>query len=124
MENVDIKQVLGTAGAGAIGFAAGFYAGFFLILSVWGLEFEGDLFPVITIGFGSVLAGIAMAFTVKKSRRRQAVLTSVVLGALLIAVVVAFAADVGVIALGGVLLVVFAGILVRTGITDGLLGSS
>lgn len=117
METVDIKQVLGTAGAGAVGFAIGFYAGFFLILSVWGLEFEDGVFPLITIGIASVVAGIAMALTVQESQRARAVLTSIVLGAVLIGVVLAIGGDVGAIAVGGALLVLIAGILVRNGIT-------
>lgn len=122
MENV--KQVLGTVAAGAVGFAVGFYAGFFVILSIWGLEFEGDFFPVITIAFASLLAGVAMALTVEKSRRAQAMLTSLALGAVLIGVVVMIGGDVGTIALGGILLVIIAGFLVRSGSTDAAFGSS
>lgn len=120
----DIKQVLGTIGAGAVGFAVGFYGAFFVILSIWGLEFEGDLFPIITIGLASVAAGVAMALTVRKARRTRAVVVSLVLGAVLIVVVVAIGGDVGAIAVGGLLLVTLAGFLVRGGVADGTLGGA
>lgn len=104
--------------AGAIGFLVGFYAGFFLILSMWGLEAAGVTFVVFTGALGSIVAGAAIAWTVASGRKWPAFLTTVGLGIVLIGVSLLFDADAAAHGIGGLVVVVVTSILVRTGITD------
>lgn len=104
--------------AGAIGFLLGFYAGFFLVLSIWGLEAAGVPFVVFTGGFGSIVAGAAIAWTVASGRKWPAFLTTVGLGIVLIGASLLFDPDAAALAVGGLFVVVVTSILMRTGITD------
>lgn len=113
-----IARIAGSALAGGIGFLVGFYAGLFLILSIWGLEAAGVTFVVFTGGLGSIVAGAAIAWTVASGRKWPAFLTTVGLGIVLIAASLLFDADAAAHGIGGLVVVVVASILVRTGTTD------
>jgi hypothetical protein len=113
-----VARVAGSALAGAIGFVVGFYAGFFLILSIWGLEAAGVTFVVFTGVLGSIVAGAAIAWTVASGRKWSAFLTTVGLGIVLIGVSFLFDADAAAHGIGGLIVVMVTSILVRTGITD------
>ncbi len=113
-----IARIAGSVLAGAGGFLVGFYAGFFLILSIWGLEAAGVTFVVFTGGLGSIVAGAAIAWTVASGRKWPAFLTTVGLGIVLIGASVLLDADAAAHGIGGLVVVVVASILVRTGITD------
>lgn len=104
--------------AGAIGFLIGFYAGFFLILSIWGLDAAGVTFVVFTGALGSIVAGVAIAWTVASGRKWPAFFTTVGFGIVLIGVSFLFDADAAAHGIGGLVVVVVTSILVRTGITD------
>lgn len=122
MERINVVQVLGTLVAGAIGYFTGLYGTVFLVVTIWGFGVESFLFIIITIGTASVVAGIAMALTVRKSRRMQAVMTSVIMGAVLAGFVVVIRGGTGEIYMGGLLLVTVTGFLVRSGAVDGIVG--
>lgn len=113
-----IARIAGSVLAGAVGFLVGFYAGFFLVLSIWGLEAAGVAFVVLTGGLGSIAAGAAIAWTVSDARRWPAFLTTVGLGIVLIGASFLFDADAVAHGIGGLVIVVVASVLVRTGITD------
>ncbi len=113
-----IARIAGSALAGGIGFVVGFYAGFFLILSIWGLEAAGATFVVFTGVLGSIVAGAAIAWTVASVRKWPAFLTTVGLGIVLIGASLLFDADAAAHGIGGLVVVVVTSILVRTGITD------
>lgn len=113
-----LARIVGSALTGAVGFLVGFYAGFFLILSIWGLEAAGVTFVVFTGLFGSLVAGAAIAWTVPSSRKWPAFLTTVGLGIVLIGASFLFDADAAAHGIGGVLVVVVTSILVRTGTLD------
>ncbi len=113
-----IARIAGSVLAGAAGFLVGFYAGFFLVLSIWGLEAAGVAFVVFTGGLGSIVAGAAIAWTVASGRKWPAFLTTVGLGIVLIAASLLFDADAAAHGIGGLVVVVVASILVRTGTTD------
>lgn len=111
-------RIAGSALAGAAGFLVGFYSGFFLVLSIWGLEAAGMTFVVFTGGLGSIVAGATIAWTVASGRKWPAFLTTVGLGIVLIGASFLFDADAAAHAIGGLAIVVVASILVRTGIAD------
>lgn len=111
-------RIAGSVLAGAIGFLVGFYAGFFLVLSIWGLGAAGVEFVIFTGGLGSITAGGAIAWTVASGRKWTAFLTTVGLGVLLIATAFLIDADAAALGVGGLVVAVVASILVRTGITD------
>lgn len=113
-----IARIAGSVLAGALGFFVGFYAGLFLILSIWGLEAAGVTFVVFTGGFGVIVAGAAIAWTVASGRKWAAFLTTVGLGIVLIGTSLVLDADAAAHAIGGLVVVVAASVLVRTGITD------
>lgn len=113
-----IARIAGSVLAGAAGFLVGFYAGLFLILSIWGLAAAGLTFVVFTGGFGSIVAGAAIAWTVTSGRKWPAFLTTVGLGIVLIGASLLFDADAAAHGIGGLVVVVVASILVRTGIAD------
>ncbi|MFP3883617.1 MAG: hypothetical protein ACLFRT_03305 [Actinomycetota bacterium] len=113
-----IVRIAGSVLAGAVGFLVGFYAGFFLALSIWGLGAAGPAFVISTGGLGSVAAGAAIAWTVATGRKWPAFLTTLGLGVVLIVVSFLVDADAAALAIGGLLVVVVASILVRTGMTD------
>lgn len=113
-----IARIVGSVLAGAVGFLVGFYAGFFLVLSIWGIEAPGLAFVLLTGGLGSIVAGAAIAWTVSGVRKWPAFLTTVGLGTLLIGVSFLFDTDAAALAIGGLLVVVMTSILVRTGILD------
>lgn len=114
MDNLELSKVIGTAFVGALGFAVGFYAGFFSILAIWGFQFESVLFPIITGGLASAVAGLGMAFTVPSDSRLKTILTTIGLGVVLIAVIGILNADVGAMAVGGLIVVIIAAIVART----------
>lgn len=113
-----IARIVSSVLAGAIGFVLGFYAGLFLILSIWGLEAAGLTFVVFTGGFGAIVGGAAIAWTVASGRKWPAFLITVGLGILLIAASLLFDADAAAHGIGGLVVVVVASILVRTGMVD------
>jgi hypothetical protein len=104
--------------AGAIGFAVGFYAGFFLLLSIWGLDTGEMAFIFIAGGLGVLCAGVAIAFTVSTSRRRSAILTTLALGAVVLPLLLLFDADPVGMAIGGLTLVILTSALIRAGTLD------
>ena len=109
---------------GAVGFAIGFYAGFFLILSIWGLEFQGFWFPVVTGLFGSGLAGVAMMPTVPEGQRSKPVATALGLGTIMAFVMAALDTDAGAMAIGGLLLVIVTSFVVHVFLTNGAPGEA
>lgn len=111
-------RIAGSALAGALGFLVGFYAGFFLALSIWGLETDELAFVAFTGGFGSMAAGAAIAWTVSSGRKLAAFLTALALGILAMAISFLFDADPVALGIGGFLVVVATATLVRTGVTD------
>lgn len=111
-------RIVGSVLAGAIGFLVGFYTGFFLVLSIWGLGAAGVAFVIFTGGLGSIAAGGAIAWTVTSGRKWTAFFTTVGLGVLLIGAVFVSGADAAALGIGGLVVAVVASILVRTGITD------
>lgn len=113
-----IVRIVGSVLAGAGGFLVGFYAGFFLVLSIWGLEAAGVAFVVFAGGLGSAVAGAAIAWTVTGGRKWPAFLTTVGLGIVLIGASFVFDADAAALGVGGLLVVVVTSTLVRTGIID------
>lgn len=113
-------RILGSAAAGAVGFVVGFYAGFFILLSVLGLEASGLAFIVVAGGLGIVGAAFAMSLSVRAGRKRAAVVVTVVLGALLLLAVHLIDGDFGTLMLGGLVLVVAVAALVRSGAADSL----
>lgn len=115
-----IARIAGSVLAGAAGFLVGFYAGLFLILSIWGLEAAGVTFVIFTGALGSMVAGAAIAWTVASGRKSTAFLTTVGLGIVLIGASFLFDADAAAHGIGGLVVVVVTAILVRTGITDTL----
>lgn len=115
-------RIAGSTLAGSFGFFVGFYGGFFLILSIWGLSIDHILFVIVTGGIGAAVAGAAIAVTVSKPRKWAAFFTAMVLGVVLVGVVLLLDTDVGGMAIGAFLLVVATSILVRTGAFDGLAG--
>lgn len=123
VERLSLLKTLGSVLAGAVGFAVGFYAAFFLILGIWGLEFDSLAFPLIGGGSASLFAGIAIALTVSRSRRVPAILTALGLGLILAVLLIAISGDVGALALGGLLLVVLTAVLTRSGALDRFAGS-
>lgn len=118
MENSKLTGIAGSTLAGAVGFAAGFYTGFFLLLSIWGLEVDELAFVFIAGGFGVLFAGAAIAFTVTRSRRLSAILTAVGLGVVMLPLLLLFDADAGGMAIGGLALVILTATLIRTGAFD------
>lgn len=118
MENSQFARIAGSALVGAVGFAAGFYAGFFLLLSIWGLETDELAFIFIAGGLGVLFAGAAIAFTVSSSRRWTAVLTAVGLGVVMLPLLLLLEADPGGMAIGGLVLVILTSALIRTGVFD------
>ncbi|MGD2042817.1 MAG: hypothetical protein PVJ28_04140 [Acidimicrobiia bacterium] len=118
MENSKLTRIAGSTLAGAVGFAAGFYTGFFLLLSIWGLEVDELAFVFIAGGFGVLFAGAAIAFTVTRSRRLSAILTAVGLGVVMLPLLLLFDADAGGMAIGGLALVILTATLIRTGAFD------
>lgn len=123
MERLNPLKTLESVLAGAVGFAIGFYAGFFMILGLWGLEFDSTAFPLVAGGLASLFAGIAIALTVTKSRRVPAILTALGLGLILAVLLIAVNGDVGAMAIGGLVLVVLTTVLTRSGVFDQLVGS-
>lgn len=113
-----IARIAGSVLAGAAGFLVGFYAGLFLVLSIWGLESDEVAFVSFTGGLGSIVAGAAIAWTVAGSRKLLAFITTVGLGIFLMGASFLFDADPVAIGVGGFLVVVVTSILVRTGILD------
>lgn len=111
-------RIAGSTLAGAVGFFIGFYAGFFLVLSIWGLETSEVAFVAFTGGLGSIAAGAAIAWTVRSDRKLAAFVTTVGLGLLLMASSFLFDADVVALGIGGFLVVAAASTLTRTGVTD------
>jgi len=118
MASSNLLRIAGSALAGAVAFGAGFYAGLFLVLSIWGLEASGVVFVAMTGGLGSIAAAGAIASTVSASRRSAAVITALALGVVLIGSVLAFDADALAMAIGGVVLAIVASTLLRTGMVD------
>jgi len=113
-----IARIAGSVLAGALGFFVGFYTGLFLILSIWGLEAAGLTFVVFTGGFGSIVAGAAIAWTVASGRKWPAFFTTVGLGIVLIGASLLFDADAAAHGIGGLVVVIVTSIFVRTGVTD------
>lgn len=113
-----IARIAGSALAGAAGFAIGFYSGFFLILSIWGLDTSEIAFVFIAGTLGVVGATLAIMWTVSSKRRLAAVGTTAGLGAILLLVVFGIDADAGALGVGAVLMVIVAAVLVRTGAVD------
>jgi len=111
-------RILGSAVSGAIGFVIGFYAGFFVLLSIWGLETGELAFVLIAGGAGVLASGGAIAFTVRRGRKRAAFLTTTVLGLVLLALILVIDGDFGVLVVGGLILVIAVSFLVRIGFTD------
>lgn len=109
-----VLRILGSALAGALGFGLGYYAGLFSVLSIWGLEVNEVWYPVFTVGFGSLFAGGAIAFTVKRSARVGAIITAVGLGAILIIATIAIDGALEMIIFGGLAIAVATSIVVRT----------
>ena len=117
-----LARIAGSAFAGAVGFVVGFYAGFFVVLSIWGLGTGAVAFVVFTGGLGTVAAGAGIAFTVQPERRRAALLTSGGLGVLMVTTMLAFDGDAGALAVGGLLVALLTAGLVRSGATDAMGG--
>ncbi len=113
-----LARIVGSVLAGAAGFLVGFYAGFFLVLSIWGLEAAGVPFVVFTGGLGSIVAGAAIAWTVSGGRKWPAFLTTLGLGIVLIGASFLLDTDAAALGVGGLLVVVVTAILVRTGTLD------
>lgn len=122
MERFDFLKVAGSALAGAVGFAVGFYAALYLILSIWGLSFDAGVFPVIGGGLGSLLAGVAIALTVSRERRVQSVVTSLGFGLILVLILLLTNADAGAMAIGGLALVILTAFVVRSGMPERISG--
>lgn len=115
-----LARIAGSALAGAIGFFTGFYLGFFIVLSIWGLAADEIAFVVFTGVLGTLAAGGAIAFTVSDSRRWAAFLTAVLLGLLLVPAAFVFDSDAAAIVVMGLVIVVVTSAVVRTGITDAI----
>jgi hypothetical protein len=120
MATSNFPRIAGSALAGAVAFLVGFYAGLFVVLSIWGLEASGVAFVALTGGLGSMAAAGAIALTVSESRRSSAVITALALGVVLIGSILAFDGDALALAIGGVVLAIVASTLVRTGMVDTL----
>ena len=119
MENSSqLVRIAGSILAGAVGFAFGFYAGFFLLLSIWGLETDELAFVFVAGGLGVLFAGLAIAFTVSRSRRWSAVVTAAGLGVVLLPLLLLFDADPAGMAIGGLILVAVTSALTRAGVFD------
>lgn len=118
MERPSFARIVGSSLAGAAGFGLGLCAGLFLILNIWGIEVDVMAFAVVTGGLASIFAGTAIALTVSSSRRLMSVLIALALGLVLVGLVVALEANVGFLALGGLVLVVVTAILIRSGAVD------
>lgn len=108
--------------AGAVGFLVGFYGGFFLILSIWGLEADELAFVFIAGGLGVIASGAAIAFTLRSTRRWAAFFTNALLGVALLVIVLVFDADAAAMAVGGLILVLATSVLARTGKLDTVAG--
>jgi hypothetical protein len=119
MASSKISQIAGSALAGAVAFGVGFYAGLFIVLSIWGLEATSVVFVALTGGLGSLAAAGAIAWTVSAPRRSSAVVTAVALGVVLVCSVLVFDGDALALAIGGVVLTIVASTMVRTGMVDG-----
>ncbi|REK11853.1 MAG: hypothetical protein DWQ40_11930 [Actinobacteria bacterium] len=122
MDQIDLPKILGSALAGAIGFGVGYYAAFFVVLSIWGLDFDVSWFPVVGGVVASLGAGLGIALTVRQGRKAAAVVAALVLGAVLVTVVMALNADFGFMAVGGLVLAVLTALVIRTGLSDGFTG--
>lgn len=85
---------------------------------MWGLDADEPAFVFLVGGTGVAVAGAAIALTVRSARRWAAFLMNVVLGILLLVIVFIFDADAAGMAVGGLVIVVVASILVRTGMID------
>lgn len=81
-------KFLGSAVAGSVGFAIGFYAGLFAVLSIWGLEAEAPWYVVLLAGTGCLFAGIAVSLTVAGKARLVALGTAAMLAAVVVPVLV------------------------------------
>lgn len=117
------RRLLGTLGsalAGTVGFGVGFYLVFFVVLGIWGLDFDASLLPVIGGGLGSLFAGGAIALTVGRRKRLAAIGVGAGLGVLLILAVVGLDGDFGWLMIGGLALAIVTAGLVRFGMTDQL----
>lgn len=118
-----VLPALGSAIAGAVGFLAGYYAAFFVVLSVWGLGFDASFFPLavgIPAGF---VAGGAIALTVVSSRRLPAFLIAGGLGVILTVLIMVLNGDAGAMLVWGVVLMVATALIVRSGFADPLAGT-
>jgi hypothetical protein len=104
--------------AGAVGYVVGFCAGFFLLLSTWGLETDELAFVVIAGGLGVLFAAVSIALTVSRARRWRALLSAIGLGVILVPVSLAFDADPVGMALGGLAVATLTSVLTRTGVLD------
>jgi hypothetical protein len=113
-------RIAGSALAGGLAFIGGFYVGFFLTLSIWGLDSPSVAFVLLCGGLGSLAAAGAIAWTVSVSRRPAAVFTAVALGAVLVVSVLVLDADALAMVIGGAAIAIVASILVRTGMVDSL----
>lgn len=123
MNRMRLLPTLGSTLAGAVGFLAGYYAAFFVVLSIWGLDFDASILPLAAGIPASVIAGGAIALTVSKPRRLQAFLIAVALGLILTALIIALNADAGAMLVGGAVAMALTALIVRSGVADQLPGT-
>ncbi len=113
-----IARIFGSTLAGAVGYVVGFYAGFFLLLSTWGLDTDELAFVVIAGGLGVLFAAVSIALTVSRARRWRALLSAIGLGVILVPLSLVFDADPVGMALGGLAVATLTSALTRTGVLD------
>ena len=114
---MQILPTLGSALAGAVGFLAGYYAAFFLVLGIWGLD-SASIIPLAAGIPASLAAGGAIALTVSSPRKLPAFLTALGLGLILTILIMVLNGDAGAMLAWGVILMIVAALIVRSGLTD------
>lgn len=111
-------RIVSSTLAGTFGFLLGFYAGLFLVLSIWDLEAGQLQYVALTVGIGSLVAGSAVALTVEKQRRATAMVTALGLGLALAAISLILDLDPPWIWGGGLLLAGTTALLARADATE------
>ena len=123
MREMRLLPTLGSAFAGAVGFVAGYYAAFFAVLGIWGLDFDASLIPLAAGIPAGLVAGGAIALTVSSPRKLVAFLIAGALGLILTVLIVVLNGDAGAMLVGGVVLMVVTALIVRSGMADRLVGA-
>lgn len=123
VKRMRVLPTLGSAIAGAVGFLATYYAAFLFVLGIWGLDFDASILPLAAGIPASLGAGGAIALTVSRPRKLPAFLIALVLGLILTVLIVVLNGDAGAMLMWGVLLMVAAALIVRSGMTDRVVGS-